>query len=313
MTAIAEDMTTPTLFRHKKKSEWGVGVLAGEDETRLRLQFEDGTFRTIAKTHDHLLEKVDNPSAETTAALGALLSERQEAMKGPATKSRGPDVSPTEAIATQLERFMAAYPEGFADDKWVKEIRGEGQTRKLKSYRIIGLDAAKPLGREALKKALAEGTELEVFEAVVGLYKKTDLATVKTDVRPLTQLDEMRRREFAQALAGLLLGEDALNLRVDRFIAELLRLGVKPTWSLVTVPLGFAQPEAHAVIRPATVRKQAQRLGIAAKAPSPPTGRSYQAALQVVRSLDRKLRDRELQPRDLLDVGDFMAVSLKGL
>ena len=313
MTAIAEDTTTPTLFRHKKRTEWGVGVLAGEDETRLRLQFEDGTFRTIAKTHDHLLEKVDNPSDETTAALDALLSERQEAMKGPTTKSRGPDISPTEAIATQLERFMGAYPAGFDDEAWAKDIRGDGQSRKLKSYRNIGLEAAHPLSRASLQAPPPESGELEIFEAAVGLYKKTDLATVKTDVRPLTQLDESRRREFSKALVALLLGEDALNLRVDRFIAELLRLGVKPTWSLVTVPLGFAQPDTHAVIRPATVRKQAGRLGIAAKIPSPPTGRSYQAALQVVRSLERKLRDRELAPRDLLDVCDFMAVTLKGL
>ena len=51
----------PAVFRHTKKTEWGLATLQWERDEKKCFRFEDGTERVFSLEFCHLLEPVDAP------------------------------------------------------------------------------------------------------------------------------------------------------------------------------------------------------------------------------------------------------------
>jgi hypothetical protein len=307
MTGTVEYITAPTLFRHTKRDDWGMGLVVAEGPRRRRFEFEDGQRRTIARGYYHLLEAVPPTTPEVRHTLHALLDERRSRL-GQAPRE-APRVDVDAALARQLEVLAETFPELFEDPRWRAELRGEGAKRPMKRHRAPALAAAQTLlSQEALQRAVDAGGAAAV-EGLSELLAGTDLANLKTDVRPLRALAPQHQAEVAAGLSRLLYGEGPLNVRIDQLRATLSAAGVKPTWALVTVPMALARPHERVVVRPGVLRRQAKALGIPLRLPAHPEGRAYLEAQDLLHRVRDRLEAAGRRPRDLVDVLDFAARS----
>ena len=63
------------LYRHSRREQWGLAILALEEGDRRRYQFEDGRMRTFKKGYWRLLVEVSRPDDETRTIVGDLISK----------------------------------------------------------------------------------------------------------------------------------------------------------------------------------------------------------------------------------------------
>lgn len=309
MTSSVEYITAPTLFRHTKRDDWGVGLMVSQGPGRRRFEFEDGRKRTIALGYYHLLEHVPATTPEIRRTLQTLMEEQRERVGAPPARRRV-RVDAGAQVAEQVAVLTEAFPTLFDDPHWLAEVRGEDAKRTLKRHRGPSLAEAKvQLSQEALQRAVDAGGTAAV-EALVSVLCATDLAALKTDATPLKDMAPAHHAEVARALLGLLYEGGPLNIRIDDFRTALVRGGVKPTWSMVTVPMGLARPHEFVVVRPGVLRKQAKKLGVSFTLPPQPEGRAYLEAQDLLHQLRRSLEGAGHRPKDLVDVLDFAARSL---
>ncbi|MCA9552228.1 MAG: hypothetical protein KC933_19465 [Myxococcales bacterium] len=309
MTSSVEYINAPALFRHTKRDDWGMGLVVSEGPRRRRFEFQDGHKRTIARGYYHLLERVPATTPEIRRTLQTLMNEQRERVGAPPARRRV-RVDADAQVAEQVGALSDAFPTLFEDPRWLEQVRGDDAKRPLKRHRGPALAEAKvQLSQEALQRAIDAGGTAAV-EALVSVLGGTDLATLKTDVKPLQAMAPAHHADVARALLGLLYEGGPLNIRLDEFRTALVRAGVKPTWSMVTVPMGLARPHELVVVRPGVLRKQAKKLGLPFTLPPQPEGRAYLEAQDLLHLLRRTLEAAGRRPKDLVDVLDFAARSL---
>lgn len=315
MSTALDYVTTPTVFRHTKRTQWGLGRVMSEGPHRRNLQFEDGHRRTIKRGYYHLLERVDRPDQDAKRTLDTLVEEAREAMGARATKNRrtAPAVAPGVAFEEQVVAFRALFTDGFRDAAWKSEVRGAGAKRALKRHRDVVAEAGpKVLGAEALRARLEAGEAQAAFEEMVGLLQKTDLAVVKTDVKPLKALGASDQEAVMQAVLRAVESPDA-SPRIDDLLSTLQRVNVKPTWTLLSALMTLSDPRKHGPVRSSLLRAQAKRLNIELTLPNPPSGRSFLAAQAVLDQVAMRLGEAGFEPADRIDVSEMVARSLAAL
>jgi len=67
MTQPANESRSPSLFAHKNRKDWGVGVLAWEADGKRGYLFDNGEERTMASGFFELMRRIEHPSAEESA------------------------------------------------------------------------------------------------------------------------------------------------------------------------------------------------------------------------------------------------------
>lgn len=310
MSAALEYITSPTLFRHVKRDEWGIARVMSEGPFRRRLQFEDGQRRTFKRDYYHLLEVVDAPDPEAKASLDALVDEARAAMGARAPKRRArPAANPTAALTTQIDAFLAEYPEGFEDPKWRSEVRGAGASRGKKAFRDPIVEKGPALlSQENLRSSIEARGADAVFDELTRLLRTTDLAVIKTDVKPLEAVGEAGRAEILGALLEAQTGRG--TAAYDGLVGKLEQNGVKATWTLVSAMLALSDPKTVGPVRSATLRKQGKLLGHSRSLPNRPSGQGHEAAQAILQQVRNALIQRELTPADMMDVADFIAATV---
>src|SRR5262245_27931052 len=114
MTLAVDDSQFPTLFVHSLRTEWGVGVLAGEKDGKRRYLFENGEERTLASGFDQLMQRVERPTADQQIAFARL----QGVLAGRAKTGEDSGRPAGWSIAKQLAKFRETYSAGFSDPNW---------------------------------------------------------------------------------------------------------------------------------------------------------------------------------------------------
>ena len=300
--------TTPTVgttvYRHRKRPAWGMAVFLWERDGKRGYQFEDGQTRVFKDGFFHLLKP--EPHVADTPASRALVRMAARARASTGAGSRG---RPMPRVADQIGLFMAQYPEGFVGRAWKAQVRGEGAKRTLKRHRDAAIaSAAAALDRDRL----AEAIELERFaavrDAVAQVLAKTDLVSKKV-------ADQFGRLEPTQALAmavwELLFDEKQHGKCMDRFVRVLAKQGMKANWTLATVLPALRFPNRHVCVRPSVFTVQAQMVAPGFKPGTVPTGKAYRKYLDVVDEVGRELAAAGRQPADLLDVAQFVFLTLR--
>ena len=93
-------------------------------------------------------------------------------------------------------------------------------------------------------------------------------------------------------------------------IASLTFGDTAPSWALATTVPALVLPDRHFAVRPAKVRQQAKWMAPQLKVGRSPLGKSYQAIVTMALAVKNSLELEGLAPADLVDVADFMAVTL---
>lgn len=296
------------LHRHRSRQKWGYGVAVNHHDGVVDWQFQDGKLRRIAKSFCHLLEPVDLPadqdeliSVDLIARAGLTVARRQREAE---------DGAPLLTLDEQISRFHLRFPDGFEDEKWVKDYRGEDAKRRLKRHRDAAIaDAQERLAEDKLRAMLANGKPMEVITAVLSVLEACNLTTKKA--RSL--FDNMRPMDIdpiAHAWVEFIHGEGRIDMRMLTLLTPLRHLG-KPNWALVTAPLALVHPDEHVTVSPKAFREQAKWMAPRLTLHHQPDGAQYERLRRMAVRLRDQLIARDLHPRDLMDVFDFMTISLK--
>ncbi len=294
-----------SIFDHSLRKEWGVGILAWEDGGKRGYLFEDGEERTMASAFYQLMRIVEQPTAEQVAASERLrrkLAAREQAHSS-ATET-GP------RVLDQLMRLHKTYAAGLLDPKWVADIRGEGAEQRLPGHRAaMILEAQEQLSRAALDALLSSHSFGQLWQQVTTTLSHTDLVPASQLMKP-RYADNEQQRSLAVAVRELLYGAAAYEQRFDRYVTVLAALGEPPRWEMATALSALVHPAQHVCVHPAAFRLQLKATGSRGTAPARPSASGYTRMLAVARFVSAKLTEQGQAPRDLLDVYDFIRITL---
>jgi len=290
-----------TLYRHKKRTQWGLAILAWEHEGKRGYQFEDGTLRVFKLGYYHLMLEVDQPADVTQRVLARLNRTlgRQEA-----GKKR--NIDRLISFDDQLAIFRVQYPEGFGGKKWQGKMRGVDAAQTLKRHREPAIRAARELLDDQNLRRMIEAGQLDgIIQGLVKLLRQTNLVR-PNQLGPL-EIPPHRQERFALALHDLLHGGGPFR---DRFARWVNAIG-PCSWELATAPAGLYSPDDHVCVQPGSFRDQAVWMAPRlehSKEPNAETYLRYQAMAGAVRA---QLEEEGLHPADLLDVHDFIWTTLR--
>jgi hypothetical protein len=295
------------LVRHSKRPEWGLAILAKEKKTRRAYQFEDGQIREFKEGYYGLLEPVE----EVEGAEELIIQRLEEAIgadEGKPAPQAQKAVAPFEA---QVKLFESLYPEGFKDATWIEEYR-RGRGRALKRHREPVIEKVREvLDREPVEAMIEGGRHGDLAKATLDILASTNLIPV-TRVRELQGLDEDGVRAYAESVHFLLNGTDAFTVRFRRHLGALRGLlGTRPSWGLATVLPALKWPDEQVCVRHTAFLKQAGSIAPTGRYSSRARLRSYKNFRRVARTVRERLVELGHEPRDLLDVHDFIWATLR--
>lgn len=292
------------LYQHTKRKQWGLAVLAWERDGKRGYQFEDGELRVFAEAFYKLLQEAECPPDQAARLLAKL--GRQSGAKTGDAKAKERQLT----FEEQLQVFLTEYPEGFASPAWKDDHRGEGAPRRLKRHRdAAAADAQEQLSKEALDDLIAAGDHAEVARRLAEVVHGTDLVT-RAQAEPVAQATPSR--ELSVGLRDMLYGSGDYEPRFDEFCRLVLEAGRKQlSWPLTTAVAALVLPHAHVAVRPTVLAKQSQWAYPRLRYSSKPEGKVYTRVLTMAITVRDALIGAGHAPKDLLDVYDFMLVTLR--
>jgi hypothetical protein len=306
MTQPANESRSPSLFAHKNRKDWGVGVLAWEADGKRGYLFDNGEERTMASGFFEMMRRVENPSAEESAAWGRLQKILAARANAHATARLGA------TFADHVEKFRETYPDGLQDAKWLVEVRGEGAGRRTPRHRDEMIREAKEQLSSAALDALISGQKHEqLWTLVTSVLGRTDLVPVAQMRKPKTATPE-QHRGLAVAARDLLYGKTPYEQRFEHYLGALAGFFGEPArWELATALSALLHPKEHVCVNPAIFRQHLKATGSRSTIAARPTNAAYAKLLTVARFVSSQLVGQGEAPRDLLDVLDFMRIALK--
>ncbi|MCX4246494.1 hypothetical protein [Paraliomyxa miuraensis] len=292
------------LYQHSKRKQWGFAVLAWERDGKRAYQFEDGELRVFAEGFYKFLQEASCPPEQEAKLLAKL--GRRSGTKGGDAKAEERQLT----FREQLEVFLVEYPAAFGDATWKDEHRGEGAPRRLKRHRdAAATEAQELLSAEALDELIAAGDHGEVVRRMTEIVHGTDLVT-RAQAEPVASAAPSP--ELSAGLRDVLHGSGDYEPRFDEYCRLLLEAGRKQlSWPIATVIPALVRPHAHVAVRPTVLAKQSQWASPRLRYSSKPEGKVYARILTMAITVRDALIGAGRAPKDLLDVYDFMVVTLR--
>lgn len=294
-----------TLFRHTQREMWGLGIVLQREDDRVRMQFQDGRTRSFANGYYHMLDAVDRPLDLTLSVVNALRSMVDDEATVSAT---GP--SPV-SFDEQVRFFQSNYEAGFHDAGYVERHRGDGRKNALKRHRDGLVAKAEKLQKAPMAKWMKAGEYTAIHKAAKSVANITDLVGAK-ERKLFASIGEEHHEMFATSLHALLHGTSKLVARMDGFIRMLTTaMGTAPSWGLASVFLGAVHPNEHVVVRGKVLALQAAWMAPGLGVSDNPMGILYERLANMTKEVKARLEEAAFEPRDMLDVTDFMWATLR--
>jgi hypothetical protein len=302
----AEPKSLGGLYEHKSRSEWGLATRVAAEDGRVSYQFQDGKLRKIDESFSHLLREVERPLCESVELQQALAAMAGVSLAKKGSRSAGHQLI---TVAQQVGLFLEDFSDGFASPAYIKKHRGTG--KRATRHRDPAVAQAKELfGQSELQTLVAGSQHHVVMGRVVTLLSATSLVTDR-QLEPVKALDEIGNRRSATALYELLYGEEDRSTAMQSWIDGLASAGRGVSWPLATAVAALVEPLEHFCVQPTVLSHQVRGIGLGLEIKTTPSGRLYQRLVAMARSLHEELLSREMSPRDLLDVFDFVALTLR--
>lgn len=295
------------LYRHTKRDDWGLAILAWEENGRRAYQFDDGKLRVFKEGYYSLMEPADDAAGHEKAVVNDL---RQTITLNKSARST--PLEPVYPFSTQLQIFTDLYPDGFQDGDWLDTHRQRESGRALKRHHgVASKRAQEALAAPVLDLYVNDERFNEAHDAILDILRSTDLIPVKR-VRTLEALDDAQKAEFVHGVRHLLYGEGPFGARFKDYM-RLLRqlLGERPSWRFATALPALVQPNDHVCVRHGTFIRQAASIAPDANYTRKPRRGAYKNFRLVAQEVRRKLQEAGHEPADLLDVHDFIWTTLR--
>jgi hypothetical protein len=303
-TAGVTDPDAP-LFRHSKRPEWGVAILAWERDASRAYQFEDGKLRKIREGYYKLMEPVDDLERA---------DQIRRNLRRVVNAGDDSDVKVIEAVcpfSAQVDLFTQLYPGGFEDPEWIEDHRRTDGSALKRHRSPITAEAQEALSESRCEEAVSSDGKEELADIIADLFARTDLVPI-SHAKALRGLDPEEKARYAESAVQLLHGEDSYEKRFKAYIATLKTLfDERPSWRVATVLSGLVFPQEHVVVRRSAFLRQAGSIAPTARYSRRATARSYKNFLRVATETRKRLASAGHEPRDLLDVYDFVWTTLR--
>lgn len=302
-TATVQDC--PNVFVHRKRRNWGLGLLAWEQGNRRGYVFESGELRVFDEPFFSLMLQVERPDQEVRALHRSLKPALDAARADRGAVPKAPSVPGASTFDAQLESFLGAYPAGFRDARWLQGRRGASAPDRLVAHRSRAVEEARTLlSASRLSARIHEQDFAAAYDDVHRVLSSTDL--VPAADRALAEVAELwRRRQLVLAVNALLHGRAVR--RLGSFLLAFHEAARKPaSWQLATALPALLDPDNHVAVSPTLFRAQAKRVALRLSIPKLPTEASYMACLALARQIGAKLSEHGTPAGDLMDVHDFI-------
>ena len=306
MTVAPNASHSPSLFAHKNRKDWGVGVLAWEADGKRGYLFDNGQERTMASGFFEMMRRVEQPNAEQSAAYAKLQRILAARAKANDSARRGA------TFADHVERFRETYADGLQDAKWLVEVRGEGAEHRAPRHRDAAIAEAKEqLSAVALDALITAQKHEQLWNLVTSVLGHTDLVPAAQLRKPKGATVE-QQRALAVAVRELLYGKTPYEQRFERYLAALAGFYGEPArWEIATAPSAIVHPADHVCVQPGVFRQHLKATGSSGTVAARPGNTAYAKLLVNIRFVGTQLTGQDEAPRDLLDVLDFMRIALK--
>lgn len=292
----------PDLFRHVKRPQWGLAILAFEKGDNRAYQFEDGRLRKFKRGYFDLMK----PASSKRRTNEAVIADLQAALGvDPAPRKTLTPEAPFEA---QVELFLALYPKGFLGEEWTQEHRGTSG-RPLKRHRDHVVErVAADLSAERMA-ALNDAGDLT--STILEILGSTDLVSAR-HVKTLRGMDDEESARFAEAASHLLHGEEDFGPRFREWVGVLRdTLGGKPSWRMATALPALSEPNEHVCVRHSAFIRQAAVVAPTSKYSRRARVGAYRNFRRVARGIRTRLEAAGQEPRDFFDIHDFVWTTLR--
>jgi hypothetical protein len=299
-------------YQHSKRPEWGYAIQAWEKARKRAYQFEDGSLRVLRQGFYSLMHEVDPPeeAGSLLRGLRRLAQQGAEAAAAPAEKK--PSLVARMPWSDQLIIFTTMYPKGFQDDQWVADCRGLETSRRLKRHREAVLrDASEILTEERLVDAIENDGHEAMIADLRTMLGATNLVGARY-VEALGGLNPVRTVSFVEGIREILYGPRKFGARFGHWLdVHKVCLGGKVSWGAATVLPGICFPEEHVCVHKTAFLAQAGELAPAGSYSKSPTLVGYAAMQNLAQEAASRLRGDGHEPRDLMDVRDFIEVTMR--
>lgn len=297
------------LYIHRKRPNWGRAILAWEEGEKRGYQFEDGRLRIFKKGFYDMFDVVDAPEDDDSTLVSTLRSRarliierRDQAAEGNASTIEAPY-----PFEDQLKIFINVYPNGFTDESWTKDRRGEDAGRRLKRHRDPAIAQARAdLAEDKVRDHLAADDAAAIINAIVDNLQNCDLVQ-RSKTKSIERLQGAEATELAEAFVDMLYSEEPMATRFKRYVDAM----PSNDWRVITAPLALVQPEEHVCVRPSVFRKQAASIAPRSIYTARPSIHSYRDMRRMAQATFKLLEEAGQEPRDLLDIYDFIWISLR--
>ncbi|MCA9575299.1 MAG: hypothetical protein H6726_06775 [Sandaracinaceae bacterium] len=303
----ADFAAMPSLYRHAKRSEWGLGVILDRRVDRVTMQFQDGRARAMHLDYWELLQPADRTYDAAHALVSALHAMAPEELRPSMRKGRRPI-----ALAEQVAYFRELFEGGFRDAAYAEEHRSDGRKRLLKRHRdgMVRV-AAKLLSSDALREAHETNGPSAVHGALRRVLESSSIVTAQ-ERAAFAAVDVAHHAPIAEGVHELLHGKASVPQRLDGWVRVLeAALGTAPSWELATFFLAAFHPTTLPVVRPKTFERQARFMAPGLRVGERPMGILYARLVRMTTDIRARLREHGLEARDQLDVFDFVWLTLK--
>lgn len=298
-----------TLYKHTKRPQWGVAILAWEKEDVRAYQFEDGRLRKFKEGYYNLMQEVD----EVRGNEENLINDLQDAVvaKGGRAEKREP-LKPVATFEEQVALFEEMYPKGFNDEQWIEDHRGTEGGRDLKRHRDPIVKAvSENLSLELCQEMIDDDRHGDLVEAALEILASTDLVSLK-HVRMFKGLDPEENKKLAEGIFAVLHGEGDFRSRMHTYLEAMAEiLGSRPSWRIATALPALAFPTDQVCVRRSAFKRQAGTIAPRSKYSRFARAKAYENYRRVAVAVRKRLEGAGHEPRDLLDVHDFIWATLR--
>jgi hypothetical protein len=269
--------------KHPLKAEWGLGeVLEDSNGETVRVFFVGTGEKTLSLKH------VTLECIPTDEAAHPILDH----LRVPEKRDR----HRYQSLPESIERFRARYPQGFSDDRFVKEAR---------EYKIHAHQVAQDLlSQRELARLLSANDGVEVCRRALSVAGETNLIFPHEKMALRDGLKvPAHQQAFATALCHLLHGDGDLQPRFETYARILEGIGAAK-WTLATYFLFIVYPDEYMFLKPIVTQKTAAISGFEIHYRPDLNWRTYRSVLDFANYLKAALM--ELSPRDMIDIQSFL-------
>lgn len=277
-------LTSGDRVTHPNQKEWGLGKVLSATPDNLDVFFVGAGRKRLSRTFIQL-EKT-----EGAASKHRLLDNLIETSELGATEYL--------TIPMVVERFSAAYPDGFEDSNFIKQSR----EANLRGHKFC----TQLLSEDEFARLIEDGDFAGVCDRARHIESSTTLLT-KSERKALHDTLELPacQKLFAIALQKLLYGSEPEEARFKHFLRTLSILELNK-WPFATLFSFIRNPQQSVFIKPTAIQNAAKALCWRINYKAEPNWKTYDAVLRLYSYVRTNLLEEGMMPRDMIDVQAFV-------